>query len=580
MRKKLFTALVMLAALLCLSAAAMAADSPVSIAMTLSQTKFTEPGPVTVGIQVSNVSDSDLPGPVTLYYPNGKQVEEFGQPALAEGAVSTWSGLWSVTEDQLKNGKITFSIRYTTYNDEDELITKQVYFSKPITYEGAVTSVEINRVITPTTAEQGQTVTVTYEIVNTGNTNVTEITIRENDSISRTQGTIDAVNAGEKKSYTFTTTMGTKNLTSQATIKYKVGKQSFTAKKDAFTIKYGQVNLKATLTADRKGAQVGEKAVLTLTLKNAGKVAYSNITVSERTLGELFSGQTLAAGETKTFTQEVTLDATRDYVMEITATDSSGVAVGTSTSAVTLTALTPDDVINLTVEAEADRSTVYTLPGTVRFTVRVTNNGTAPVTNVNVYATNVKLYNFPTIEAGETREFVRDIGISMAGQYQFEARATDKLSQTQSFLSNILRINYTAPTPVPTEAPIVTPPVPSYEPVPTDDGLPDYVDMAQQTLDILFWVFGGIAAVSACLLIFGLIRRAGKNKRLASDEHYMEMDLAEVTDYAAKAQKGRRRMVVTAEEEAAEEKPSGGQQDAAEPSSDGGENSQEARRRR
>ena len=76
--------------------------------MNLSQTRFTEPGPVTVGIQISNTSDKDLPGPVTLYYPNDRQVEEFGSPILAGGAVKTWSGVWNVTEDQLINGKITF----------------------------------------------------------------------------------------------------------------------------------------------------------------------------------------------------------------------------------------------------------------------------------------------------------------------------------------------------------------------------------------------------------------------------------------------------------------------------------------
>ena len=543
MKSKLIIGLATLLALLCLSCAALAADSPLNISMNLSQTRFTEPGPVTVGIQISNTSDKDLPGPVTLYYPNDRQVEEFGSPILAGGAVKTWSGVWNVTEDQLINGKITFSIKYSMYNDAGELITKRAYFNKPITFDGAVTSVEINRVITPTTAEQGQKVTITYEVVNTGNTNVTDISIRENDSISKTQGTIGAVNAGEKKSYTFTATMGTKNLTSQATIKYKVGNKSFTAKKDAFTIKHGQVNLKATLASDRKGAVAGEQAVLTITLKNTGKVAYSDITVTERTLGELFSGQTLAAGESKTLEHTITVDATRDYIVDVSAVDSSGVAVTTATSALTVSALTQADVIVLSVEAEADRDTVYTLPGTVRFHVRVTNNGTAAVSNVNVYATNVRLYSFPSIEAGETRDFVRDIGISMAGQYQFEARAVDKLDQTQRFTSNILRIGYTAPTPVPTEAPIITPPVPSYEPVPTGDGLPDYVDMAQQTLDIVFWVFGGLAALSGILLVFGLIRRAKKNRRYNTSENYMEMELSEVTDYAAKARKGQRRMV-------------------------------------
>ena len=48
--------------------------------MALETNQFSAPKEITVSISVTNVGESDMPGPVTLYYPSGKQVEEFGSP--------------------------------------------------------------------------------------------------------------------------------------------------------------------------------------------------------------------------------------------------------------------------------------------------------------------------------------------------------------------------------------------------------------------------------------------------------------------------------------------------------------------
>ena len=78
-----------------------------NIFIELSDTKFAEPKDITVSFKVSNIGDTDRPGPVTLYYPNGKIVEEFGSPTLTAGSSKAWSGTWKVTESQLENGQIT-----------------------------------------------------------------------------------------------------------------------------------------------------------------------------------------------------------------------------------------------------------------------------------------------------------------------------------------------------------------------------------------------------------------------------------------------------------------------------------------
>lgn len=522
MTKRLFVCLMVLLAMLgvCFSASAAAGDP--KVAMELSTTTFSAPQEIDVSIKISNVGDTDMPGPVTLYYPNGKQVEEFGSPTLSVGASKSWTGKWNVTESQLESGKITFKMKYSIYNDAGELVNKTKNFSLKINYTGAVASLEIKRTITPTIARKGQEVTVTYDVINNGNVDVTSVNIKEHKSISSKRGTISKVPAGQKKSYTFTVKMGTKDLTSQPTITYKLGGKTQTEKKEAATIKYGEVKLTASLHADKKGGATGDTVKLTLTLKNTGNAAYQNVKVVDAVLGEVFSGQTVPAGETVTLEKDVTISQSVDYQFTISGQDESGAALETATDRVSITAVDPAQKIILSVEASANKETVYELPGIVKFNVKVTNNSAIDVSNVSVSATGVELYEFPKILAGETREFTRDVSVSMQGQYRFDAHVKNQLGETETFESNIIQMSYARPTPVPTEAPIVTPPRPVYEKVPTSDGLPAYFNTVQNTLSIVYTVALVLGGICLLLLAVGVVRRVQAIQASSKAQDHLE----------------------------------------------------------
>jgi len=114
MRKMLICLLV----LLCMIPAALAEEEcPIELRMELSRTRFTDPAEVTVDITVTNVSDQDMPGPMALYYPNGKMIAEFDTPTLLAGETRTWQGTWNVTEEQIDAGKVVFAIQYTCQED-------------------------------------------------------------------------------------------------------------------------------------------------------------------------------------------------------------------------------------------------------------------------------------------------------------------------------------------------------------------------------------------------------------------------------------------------------------------------------
>ena len=119
--------------LLCLIPAAWAEeDCPIELRMELSQTRFTEPAEVAVDIVVSNVSGEDMPGPMALYYPNGKIIAEFGTPTLLAGESCTWQGTWNVTTEQLNAGKVVFAVMYTYRAADGSLACKVQSWYAPV----------------------------------------------------------------------------------------------------------------------------------------------------------------------------------------------------------------------------------------------------------------------------------------------------------------------------------------------------------------------------------------------------------------------------------------------------------------
>ena len=563
-RKRLFLALALGIALVLLCASAALADKPIKVSMEMSSSKFSGPKTVNVSITVTNVGEGDMPGPVELYYPSGKKIEEFGSPTLSVGASKNWKGEWTVTKSELEAGKVTFTVIYPVYdgkpdeNGEPTLQNHRINFSKKITYTGADPDISINRIITPsTTAQKNQEVSVVYEITNTGEVEITSVNIKENAAISTKSGTIDSIAPGATQTHTFTAVMGTKDLTSAATVSYKAGGKTFSKKVESATIKYGEVKLSAALKADKKGGAPGDPIKLTLTLKNSGNLDFTNITVKDAALGTVFTDQTVQAGKSLTLEKEMTITETQELQFTVTGEDSGGKSVETATGRVKVTALDPTEQIVLSVEAKADRDVVYKIPGTVRFSFTVNNESAVPVKNVAVKAVDVELYRFEEIPAGGTVSFIRDVDISTKGTFQFTATCRDQLDQVLSFNSNQVFIDHADPTPEPTEVPMATPLAPVILPDPTNQPEPEWLNQVESLAEGIKWILAGIAAVLLALLLIGAVRR-GKS-RSESKKAMDHLEGGTYRDYSAVPKRRRRSEISnggTAEEEpAGEEQP-------------------------
>ena len=549
-RKRLFLALALgvVLVLLCASVA-LAADRPIKVSMEFSKYKLSGPETITVSITVTNIGDGDLPAPVTLYFPDGSKIEDFGSPTLSVGKSKRWTGDWDVTQEELDAGKVTFSVRYSAYDGpagddgEPTLKAHKLNFSKDVTNLGTDPQITVKRTITPTTAQKGQEVSVTYEVTNSGDVEVTSVNIKENAGVSAKSGTIASIAVGATENYTFTTTMGTKDITSAATISFKAGGKSYTKKVESTTIKYGEVKLSATLKADKKGGAPGDTVKLTLTLKNSGTLDFTNVTVTDPILGTVFENQEVKAGKDLTLEKEVTVTETQELQFTVKADESTGKGVETATGRIKITAMDPSQLIALRVEAEADRDVIYKRPGTVRFYVTVHNDSAVEVKNISVKSGDVTLYSFASIPAGQSASFIRDVDANLtdkmtSGTFRFVASCKDQLDQVLTFNSNDIVINYVEQTPAPTEPPQVTPPKPAEEPLPTDQPEPEWLGQAETLADGAKWIFAAVAGILLILLLIGAVRR-GKS-RSESKKAMDHLDGANYRDYSTAPKRGKR----------------------------------------
>lgn len=527
MKKRLFPLFLLCALLLGIWGTALAYDKPVSWSMELSKNEFTGPDDVTVSINIKNVGDDDLPGPVYLYYPDGKAVTEFGDGGAATltlGGYKTWTGIWRVTQKQLEAGKITFQVKYPVPNEKGDIDYVSEYFSKAIVFNGAAPGLDVKRSFSSTMARKGQEITVTYDLLNTGNVTLNNIKITENKSISSKTVTVDSLKASESKQVKFDVTMGSKDLTSSAKITYKAAGASKqqTQTIDAATISYGEAKLIATLAANSKGVSIGETVKLTLTLENQGSVDYNNLRVTDPTLGEVFSNQSLAAKEKKTLEKELTMMASGEYQFTVLATDTTGAEISIPTDKLSIAAVDPNKKLTLTVNAQADRLEVYSQPAQVRFTVDVTNASESEAKEVTLKHGNTTWYFFETIKAGETKRVVRDASISQAGKFQFTALCKDLLGNDVSFASNELNIAYSVPTPAPTTVPQRTVPPLELEPLPKSAGLPPIFSTVKSLSGVLLGLSLTLLAGSLFLLAVAWSRRSAQKRQSEAALDHLE----------------------------------------------------------
>ncbi len=521
---------------------ACAEEEPVACAIELSPEFLVGPGEVTVTITISNATDKDLQDPVVLFSPQAEQIADFGDNGsvtLKAGESKTWTGTYSVNERELDQGYIQYFAKYTVYEDNGQATPRSQSIRATIARTEAEVAIDVERTITPPSAHEGQEVQVKYTITNSGTVALTDVAITENKDInSKTQNIPHPqLDPGDKVELTYKATMQKEDLTSSAKITYKaVGsstEETYTV--DEKKIPFAQTDLQAALSSDVKGVVSGGTLKLTLELKNKGSVAMSDLRVTDPVLGDVFTNQKVEAGETLTLEKEITLTESSEYQFTINAIDSTGTEVTTVSNALSVTAMDPNEALNLTLTATPDRTEVYDDPAEVRFTITITNDSRVDATDVKVSHGAVELYTFNSIAAGESRTMSRDTVLSTSGKFQFTAVAKDPLENENTFQSNEMQIAVYEPTPVP--ATPTLPPEPTPEPtfvpvtvVPIHHESIGTIPKAIHSVLLPMLIVAGVLLLASGILFVIAAKKRSDNKK-ASDAAYDHLERTRRRDY-------------------------------------------------
>lgn len=520
--------------LMLLFASAMA-EEPILPTLEVTPKTLTGTGTVRVNINVVNVSDSNTPISVTLYDPAENVVSDFGSGGtvtLEQGRSKSYSGSWTVTQAQLDSGRITYSVRYSAPNDEGTVVSVKRPFSESIKYSAAVPELHIVRNRPEGSVVEGQVITLSYRIENTGNVDVTDISISD-PGLTKTPVTHPGLKVGESADLSYSFTAGTSSITTAAEISYKYVVQNSTKTEtetyEAYVIPVTVPNLTVRLESANMLINPGDKAELVCTITNKSDLSYEQLRVSEPSQGDIETNLSLGPSQSKEIRKSVTVNETTSFKFTVSGVDSTNQAVAFDSN--TLTIQTTDNLqsvdsitsqsvpVSLDILVEGDRTIIYETPSPIVFRFKVTNNGAAAVEDITIRAVNKEVKRIDKLEPGETLDFAMELLASMGGTYQFTAEAKDGNGETQVFTSNEFRVPYqelATPTPPPTEAPPEDvggdDPAQPEEPTPTvltpaDTGN----EGTRSTGQVLLYILAGLLVVIllAVLLLFILDRRRG-----------------------------------------------------------------------
>ncbi len=531
------SAVLLLAILLIVSGAMAAVSSAegmeaVAFNMEATGTEMTGPGDITVQVRVTNTTGTDMTDPVTLYGPSGDVITGFGENGsvtLKAEQQYPWSGTYTVSQEELESGRLTFSIRYHITDTSGSIIEISQENDIVLTYAGEHARLSVTRTVTPEVCRQGKQVSVTYELVNTGNVELSTIKVAE--KLNGRSQTVDHLSPGGSQKVTFTANMGSSDLTSGATITYKAAGESGvkTETVPETVIPCAKPDLTMILEAVTPSINMGETATLMLTFVNNGNVSYSSVTVQDEKRGEVLTGLEIPAGTTVSFPKEFVLNEPATFKFNATLPDNTGETRPMSSDSVSVQVFDPNNELRLTLDLSSDTTTVTEFPAVMRFTLNVTNSGDSEVKDVRITHGAVRIRTISAISAGQTVKVECDVQVSQAGQFRFTAAAVDNLGNERTFQSNVIRVSYTAPTVEPTDVPVPTvAPLVTEKPV-TDEDLDPVVVKGRDVTRILAYVFAALLAVALLLLIVAAIMRGRVRRR--SENAYDHLDLASRRDY-------------------------------------------------
>ena len=491
-------------------------EEEVRIEVLADPAELSESGTVLLTFEISNHSDFEL-HEITIGLDNAIfQVDGMEDCIIPPGGSVTFSLQYEVPDSKIGIEQ-RFQVSWLKYG---EPFTMEV----PVTIARAVEPViSIQRTVSSEYAQQGETITLTYELSNDTKFDMTNITVIDEQISDKPIFRNHTLNAGGKITQSFIYTMGDSDVVSAPTVAYDVNGKTKTF--SALTpITLAMVKIEVDLKVEM-GTPTAAGVPFTITATNTGNQPVTDIRITDELSnpihGDAFS---LNPSENRTFSYlvvPISTEPVRNVSFYLTGTDAFGAAYSPVFDTVyEVHPFVDDSQIDVVLLTEIlEPWTAQT--GAVRVRVTMRNNSAVELTNaVLSEATLGDLQTYELLPTGDT-VYEQQLVIGSPRNLTFSLKATDPAGTERLLTGAMLTVAY------PTET---AAPEPSALPTPEPIGA---VGSWNRTLVTVLLIVGGIMlAAFVALIVLAVLEHKKTGGLLLDDEEDEEPEIDESIDEA------------------------------------------------
>ncbi len=381
-----------------------------------------EPGDVTLLLSIENISAVDAEN-VYLSSADGLLSEPVGQ--VRAGQTISLNRPHSVTQAELDGGAISYTVSHDDPYEEGHKVNYTV--QAPISQSVLQPGVEFTRQFSSRYVAPGSTVTISYNIFNTGN--VALDSLRVQDSLGDFTGRIDRLDVGESRTLISRVTLNEADV-SNASLTYDVNaldEDSFICalSEAPVRIAYGQID--AVLSASFSAFST-DTAEVVLLLSNLGNVDYANLRISDDIYGGVVADHvSLPSGSADPISISATYPVRGDdgFRWRITGVSESGEQIDMVTDTVYLSRPEPIYPAEVTLQAYVITPSIRKA-GNVPVVIYIENIGDADVNSISLSEAQLGTLNsFTVLPAGNYIERQLSLPVQENTDFHFSIRYND-----------------------------------------------------------------------------------------------------------------------------------------------------------
>lgn len=380
-----------------------------------------EPGEVTLILGIENISEVTAEN-VYLSSSDGLLSEPIGQ--IGAGQTISLNRPHTVSQAELDAGAITYII---SHDDPGEIGHKVNYtVQTPIVQSELNPEVEFTRQFSSRYVAPGDTVTIVYNIFNSGN--VALNSLRVQDSLGDYTGGIDHLDVGENRTLISRVTLDEAD-SSIATLSYDVeamDRESFSISLDEAPIRIAYAQIDASISVSYSPFST-DTAEVVLLMSNLGNVDYTNIRITDDIYGGIVADNVvLPSGSADPISISAAYPVRNDegFRWRITGNSESGEKIDMITETAYLVPREAAYPTEVTLQVQVLTPDIR-MAGNVPVRIRIENIGDADVSDIDLNETRLgTVHNFAVLPAGGHIERDFSLPVRESGEFNFIIRYT------------------------------------------------------------------------------------------------------------------------------------------------------------